>query len=187
MNTLIFDTLVEVLSTTLGDTLVSLVSEESELLELACFVTKFTAKDQILHSDTVFSSQPVTYTTTIALQDIHDDMGPTVFVSESFTEKFHENFEGKMTRRHKLIESKEIWRSTLSSGCGACYDSRIHHAGSANRSTLTRRLFYFSFSCPMGIKTTDPENFSDFWNVASIRDEIKGKYKLKDFRKHRNI
>ena len=56
------------------------------------------------------------------------------------------------------------------------YDSRVLHCGTPNRSQKERILMYATFRNPKG-----PSSDSDFWNVASIRPEYDGKYKLKDF------
>ena len=184
MNDLLMDTMKNLLKdgTLLGDTIDLLAGGDAELLELACFVTKNLAKPQILHSDTLYSEKAVTFTCFIALQDIVDEMGPTIFITKSHTEKFHKKFDtSKPSKRLKLIESMDVKRALLNTGSCVVYDSRTHHCGTANDSAKTRRIFYFSFSSPKGI-AADDDDFEDFWNVASIRNDIKGKYKLKDFR-----
>ena len=183
MNDLLMNTMKSLLQDTLlGDALEFLATDDAELLELATFVTKNSAKHQILHSDTLYSEKAVTYTCFIALQDILDEMGPTVFIPKSNTDKFHKKFDSsKPSKRLKAIESMDIKRALLNTGSCVVYDSRTYHCGTANCSSKTRRIFYFSFSSPKGI-AADDDDFEDFWNVASIRDDIKGKFKLKDFR-----
>ena len=183
MNDLLMNTMKSLLKDTLlGDALELLATDEAELLELACFITKNSAMHQILHSDTLYSEKAVTYTCFIALQDINDEMGPTIFIPKSHTAKFHKQFDSsKPSKRLKLIEGMDIKRALLDTGSCVVYDSRLHHCGTANHSSETRRIFYFSFSSPKGI-SADDDDFEDFWNVASIRDNIKGKFKLKDFR-----
>ena len=134
MNELLMDTMRGLLQDTLlGDVLESLATNEAELLELACFVTKNSAKNQILHSDTLYSEKAVTYTCFIALQDIVGDMGPTIFIPKSNTEKFHKKFDtSKPSKRLKVIESMDIKKALLNTGSCVVYDSRTHHCGTAN-------------------------------------------------------
>jgi hypothetical protein len=160
--------------TLLGDTLSSLVGDDAELFELASFVTINGAGRQVMHADTLWSKLPCLYTCTIALQDITPDMGPTVFMKGSHTKQTHRVFDKKP---NSLLESTPHCLSTLSLGSAALYDSRTLHCGGANKSNKQRALFYFTFANPEGMDEDD-----DSWNVASIRNENKGKYKLRDFR-----
>lgn len=66
--------------------------------------------------------------------------------------------------------------SNLKLGDVSIYDSRVLHCGTSNRSDKQRILLYATFRNPGG-----PSSDSDFWNVASIRPEYKGKYFLGDF------
>ena len=158
----------------LGDTLHHLVGDDGELFELATFVTVNGAGRQVVHADTLWSRLPCLYTCTIALQDISSDMGPTVFIKGSNSKTMHKQFDSKPTA---LLGSTPYLLSTLSVGSAALYDSRTLHCGGANRSPTQRALFYFTFSNPEGFLEED-----DAWNVASIREELRGKYTLGDFR-----
>lgn len=64
----------------LSKLLMSLVTENGELFELAAFCTSSGAGRQVVHADTLWSKQPALYTCTVALQDINVDMGPTLFI-----------------------------------------------------------------------------------------------------------
>ena len=63
-----------------GQLLSSLVTEGAELFEMAAFCTLPGASRQVVHADTLWSKRPALYTCAIALQDISDEMGPTLFV-----------------------------------------------------------------------------------------------------------
>lgn len=73
-------------SSLLSETLLSLVGGQGRVVELAAFVTIEGAGRQIIHSDTPFSRQASHYTCTVALQDIDEAMGPTVFIPRTHTE-----------------------------------------------------------------------------------------------------
>ena len=60
--------------------LTSLVTERGELFELAAFCTSSGAARQVVHADTLWSKHPALYTCAIALQDVTEDMGPTLFL-----------------------------------------------------------------------------------------------------------
>lgn len=60
--------------------LTSLVTERGELFELAAFCTSSGAASQVVHADTLWSKHPALYTCAIALQDVTEDMGPTLFL-----------------------------------------------------------------------------------------------------------
>lgn len=64
----------------LNKLLMSLVTENGELFELAAFCTSSGAGRQVVHADTLWSKQPALYTCTVALQDIDEEMGPTLFI-----------------------------------------------------------------------------------------------------------
>ena len=64
----------------LGQLMTSLVSENGELFELAAFCTSSGASRQVMHADTLWSKQPALYTCAVALQDVTEDMGPTLFI-----------------------------------------------------------------------------------------------------------
>lgn len=63
-----------------GQLLSSLVTEGAELFEMAAFCTLPGAMRQVVHADTLWSKRPALYTCAIALQDVSDEMGPTLFI-----------------------------------------------------------------------------------------------------------
>ena len=66
--------------TSVSKVLTSLVTERGELFELAAFCTSSGAARQVVHADTLWSKHPALYTCAIALQDVQEDMGPTLFL-----------------------------------------------------------------------------------------------------------
>lgn len=81
-NPIIMNALCEIFSrqTAVSKVLTSLVTEKGELFELAAFCTSSGAARQVVHADTLWSKHPALYTCAIALQDVHEDMGPTLFL-----------------------------------------------------------------------------------------------------------
>ena len=66
----------------LGETLHDLVGRNACIVELAAFITTEDARRQIIHSDTFWSETSSAFTCTVALQDIDEEMGPTVFIHQ---------------------------------------------------------------------------------------------------------
>lgn len=81
-NPIIMNALCEIFcgQTSVSKVLTSLVTERGELFELAAFCTSSGAARQVVHADTLWSKHPALYTCAIALQDVHEDMGPTLFL-----------------------------------------------------------------------------------------------------------
>mmetsp|Transcript_17163 Transcript_17163/g.16489 ORF Transcript_17163/g.16489 Transcript_17163/m.16489 type:complete len:339 (+) Transcript_17163:54-1070(+) len=175
MNSLVTDTLKALFSSdgAFKKLLTSLVTEDGELFELAAFYTLSGAGRQVLHADTLFSSKPALYTCAIALQDISEDMGPTLFIPGSHTKMIQKKFDSKKTKDEVLLNYPHEL-STLNTGDVSIYDSRVLHCGTPNRSNKKRILIYVTFRNPS-------KKDSDFWNVASIRPEYKGKFRVRDF------
>lgn len=85
---LIMETLREMFrsQSNLSDLLMSLVTDRGELFELAAFCTSSGAERQVVHADTLWSKQPALYTCTVALQNIDEEMGPTLFIPGTRTD-----------------------------------------------------------------------------------------------------
>ena len=173
----------------LGDALSDLVGEDGGLFELSSFITVNGSKRQIIHSDTLWSKQPSTFTCTLSLQDICEDMGPTVFIPGTHTEDAY--IRRVYEANDSIISSSPHTLSTLNSGDIAIYDSRLLHCGGSNRSDKQRVLFYFSFknlsknknyvSVGSGTVSATAERLSAM-NGASMRSQYKGQFILSDFR-----
>jgi len=116
---------------------------------------------------------------TVALQDVSEEMGPTTFIPRSHTKKEQRLFDRKASKS-EFLKSRPNYISTLSTGDAALYDSRCLHCGGKNRApkgSAARILFYMTFKVP-GIQDGEDD---DFWNVSTIRDDIRGKFSLGDF------
>jgi ectoine hydroxylase-related dioxygenase (phytanoyl-CoA dioxygenase family) len=147
----------------------SVLGKDAELFELATMISDPGAPAQPLHPDSLYqnTTHPI-LTCFIALQDINSEMGPTLFIPGSATQRHHEDLQN----RHLDPEAKGLVATaynelaTLGSGDCSLYSSMTLHCGSANVSENRRCLLYFSFrnnhvyrdNCRSG---------------ASIRSEIK--------------
>jgi ectoine hydroxylase-related dioxygenase (phytanoyl-CoA dioxygenase family) len=159
----------------LGTTLSSTMGDKAELFELAAFVTLPGADRQVVHADTLFTKQPALFTVALALQDITEDMGPTLFFPGTHTKPMHRLFDNAKTKDQLLLKTPHKL-SLLQTGDIHVYDSRCLHCGTPNQSDRPRVLFYASFRNPRAGKQGE-----DFWNVASLRPEYAGQYTLKQF------
>ena len=152
----------------LGPTLGAFLGSDAELYELAALVSDPGAPRQPVHPDTGFSPSPVLASTFIALQDIDETMGPTVWLPRTQTSAAHAQFNGEPGQRAALLRRSPRRLGLLSRGDLAIFDSRLLHAGSANSSGRRRVVFYFSF------KAKDARRVPP----GSIRDELRGAQSL---------
>jgi Phytanoyl-CoA dioxygenase (PhyH) len=113
---------------------------------------------------------PVLLTCFVALQDVTEDMGPTVYLPGTHTTKAHRQFfstdddDGDNNTKDSLLESNPKVLGLLNEGDCSLYDSRVLHCGSANRHpTQSRALLYMSFRNPRVIHPGNP---------ASIRPDL---------------
>ena len=115
------------------------------------------APRQPIHPDNAWTKQPVLYTAFIALQDINEEMGPTLFLPKTQTKEAHKQFlcSDISVRRHFLEKKVEYRTSMLRKGDVQIMDSRILHAGLNNCSQQRRTLFYFTIRNPC----CDPRDF----------------------------
>lgn len=126
----------------------SVLGKDAELYELSTLISDPGSKSQPLHPDILYQDtvHPI-LTCFVALQDIDDDMGPTVFMPKSANKKYHQD----LKNRHLDPEAKGLVanaynvRATLDKGDCSLYSAMTLHCGSANISDKRRSLFYFSF------------------------------------------
>jgi ectoine hydroxylase-related dioxygenase (phytanoyl-CoA dioxygenase family) len=97
------------------------------------------------------------------------------------TKEVHESFQIEMpadgdtiSPKDHLLQTKESVLGVLPKGCCGIFDSRLLHAGTANRSDQSRAIFYVSFKNP---KLGYPGN------PASIRPDLSGKLNLRQLQK----
>jgi hypothetical protein len=158
---------------------------EATLYELNCFMSNAGARRQLVHADNVFGPppssssssssnnenemalldhEPALVTCFVALQDIDETMGPTIWIPRTHNRPSHEEFyapdsdttqqRGDTTvesSKERLLRTSPSVVGTLPQGSCVVFDPRTLHCASANACadpTHTRALFYFSFKNP---------------------------------------
>lgn len=116
------------------------------LAECGALMSTDGAPRQPLHADTHRSAAPVLLTAFIALQDIDEEMGPTTFLPATHEdESAHAALRSPEEKAALLARGRRV--GTMPAGACTLYDSRLIHAGGANRSPRARWLLYAGW-CP---------------------------------------
>lgn len=148
-------------------------NEDSSFHELSALVSDFGAKSQSIHPDTPFEDIAPLYTVFIALQDITEEMGGTIFLPGTNTEAHHAHHKSR-SAKDDYENGSEYRRAVLKKTDCVVMDSRTLHCGASNTSgrrvllyfTL-RNPWYFGPAVPNGSKLEVLELFlSDFRQVA---------------------
>lgn len=168
-------------------TIEALLTKKAVLQELSCLMSYPGSQRQVMHPDTPYGAmgglskdEPVLYTCFIALQDVKEDMGPTVWLPQTHTQEAHDRFKdeqvpvnGEESPKDELLRTTPAKLGMLPKGACGIFDSRLLHCGGANRSEdgTTRAIFYCSFKNP---KIGYPGN------PPSIRPELVSKLTLEE-------
>mmetsp|Transcript_26296 Transcript_26296/g.43635 ORF Transcript_26296/g.43635 Transcript_26296/m.43635 type:complete len:325 (-) Transcript_26296:36-1010(-) len=147
-----------------------------QLTELAAMVALPGATRQRVHAD--IHRKDTTISAFCALQDVDEDMGPTVFLPGSFLKKMAAGIwvdvQGEISpSRAKLLRMWPRYLGVMKRGDITLYEGTILHAGTANNSTRSRALFVFSF-CKRSVLFEGVES-------PSLRKVLAGRYSLSDF------
>jgi ectoine hydroxylase-related dioxygenase (phytanoyl-CoA dioxygenase family) len=133
----------------LKDVCGELLGSEAVLFECAALVSDPQAPRQPVHPDTAYHLHqgPAVLTVFIALQDVHENMGPTIFLPCTHTREAHAAFNdpSEASGKEALLSRSPKQLGLLDSGDAIIFDSRLLHCGSANESEARRVIFYFSF------------------------------------------
>ena len=145
-------------TTKLFPALVELISDEMQVCELSSLISDSGSARQPLHSDTTWQvGLPPLITCFIALQDISDDMGPTIMLPHSASVACHDEWQrsvgvseqgladllrGPTTAVGSL--TMPVVRCAISAGDVVLMDSRLLHCAGANLAGPRRRLLYFT-------------------------------------------
>jgi len=179
---------------TVGSIIESALSGDAQLHELASLISDPGSDRQILHPDMAHQGDiqtrtgPPFVTCFVAVQDVTDAaMGPTEFLPGTNTLKHHEEFEDA-ERRDDLLLRSPTQLALLQQGDCSLYDTSTLHAGSANRSTKRRRIFYCTFrSISLGDDRTVDEPGSirgdvleRRWSLRDVRHALKEWHAKKD-------
>jgi len=162
----------------LRDVLERSLGADAELFELSALVSDPGAPRQPLHPDTGWRNGRGTAVCTafVALQPIDADMGPTVWLPRSHTEKAHATFNAGAMEKTTLLRQSTRRLGLLGQGDACLFDSRLLHAGGANVSPRRRILFYFSFKAA-GERAPPGSLFrtlSGKWKLNELSAELSG-------------
>ncbi len=147
------------------------VGKDAELWELNCFMSNSGARRQLVHADNVClepilglqnEEEPIVLTCFVALQDIDESMGPTVWMPGTHTVESHNRFfetgnDPTSTRtdsyspKDDILQSSKSVVGTIPKGACVIFDPRVLHCAGGNTCqdpTHTRALFYVSFKNP---------------------------------------
>jgi hypothetical protein len=120
---------------------------DSSFHEFSSLISDCGASSQPIHPDTVYTSTPPLYTVFVSLQDIDEDMGPTIFLPGTNTAESHRLFKNSTTK-NDFLSSREYRQGVLRRGDCAVMDSRTLHCGDANYKSR-RVLLYFTVRNPL--------------------------------------
>lgn len=152
----------------LNSILDSTVGKDGRIYEMACLVSDPGSERQVIHPDIPFESEDeVTLVTCfVALQDINEIMGPTVYLPRTNTAADHERFNNRATADEMLTETRNVF-STLDAGDCSVYNPATLHCGSANKSETRRAIFYLTFWNPRKEYPGTPNN------PGSLREDLR--------------
>jgi len=134
--------------TTVYSLITNLLGADAELYELSALISDPGSKRQTIHPDTPHNdnddSPPSLLTFFVALQDVTQEMGPTVFLPATNNKLSHDSLNDKAFRDEFLSKSAVV-QALLDAGDCSIFDSRTLHCGTGNESETRRTLFYVSF------------------------------------------
>ena len=144
----------------------STLPNDATLYELSSLISDPNSPRQPVHPDNPFQQHPPLHTIFIALQDITDQMGGTIFLPKTNTAEAHSKY-NDIPNRDEFLQSSPNVAALLNAGDAALFDSRTMHCGGANDEMegSTRVILYLSFRNP---KATEA-----IGNVGSIMSDIK--------------
>eukprot|EP00658_Telonema_sp_P-2_P060486 TRINITY_DN49397_c0_g1_i1.p1 TRINITY_DN49397_c0_g1~~TRINITY_DN49397_c0_g1_i1.p1 ORF type:complete len:349 (-),score=88.12 TRINITY_DN49397_c0_g1_i1:341-1387(-) len=116
--------------------------------ELSTLIADPGAPRQPLHPDVHFHPYPQLYSCFVALQDVDESMGPTVFLPGTHNELDHATFNGPELKKAEFLKNQEYRSSLLKKGDCAIFEARLLHCGSANESDKRRTMFYLTLQDP---------------------------------------
>jgi ectoine hydroxylase-related dioxygenase (phytanoyl-CoA dioxygenase family) len=157
-------------TSTLSKVLSSTLTDDAQLYELATLISEPGSPRQPVHPDNPYQQYPPLLTCFIALQDVTEEMGPTIFLPKTHTKGAHDQFDDitfhDVSNRDNLLKETPNVAAQLNSGDVAVFDSRTMHCGGANTMNggSTRALLYMSFRNPSATESIG--------NVGSIMPDI---------------
>jgi hypothetical protein len=112
-----------------------LAGKDAALCELTTLVADPGAPAQPVHHDTAnFGGAPLRVSLLVALQDVGEAMGPTLFWPRTHSPAWHVSFLERGEALEELLESAPHVRALLRAGDAVLYDTNVLHCGGANTS-----------------------------------------------------
>jgi hypothetical protein len=148
----------------------------SELFDWSSFTSDPGAARQPVHPDNRFQPEPPILTAFVALQDVTEAMGPTIFLPGTHSAIAHDQFNnlGSDDDKDELLATSSYEKAILSKGDTVIFDPRCLHCGDANTSDASRRvLLYVSFRNPRCRDSTvqvPPGSLGVFETQLSLHD-----------------
>lgn len=126
-------------------------SEEPVLAELAGIRSSNGAPSQPVHSDinTPCPGPPGVLSVFVALQDVDEEMGPTIFLPGTHADKRAHAAIKSPSKKAQLLRNGPIRLGTMPAGACTLYDGHLLHAGGANESPRCRWLLNVTFVPPL--------------------------------------
>jgi len=138
-----------------------LLGPDSELYDLGCMTTFPGSDRQTVHADFAYQSEPPMFAIFVALQDVTEEMGPTVFLPRTNTAQDNNEWKSASTYDaylHRKVPSVAL----LKRGDLVIYDPRTLHCGAGNlEGGSSRSLFNVGFR--------NPKVSGDFGYQGSLR------------------
>lgn len=141
----------------LGDLFTSLLDGlTGNFHEFSSLISDPTSASQSIHPDSSYTEHAPIWTVFVALQDIQNDMGPTIFLPRTNTLACHDVLGKSPFEKEQLLATCQYRRSSLRKGDCAIMDSRLFHFGGANESQTRRVLLYFTIQNPKHVGAYPP-------------------------------
>ena len=127
-----------------GPTMQKLVGDEGYLCELTALISDPTAEAQPIHHDTSFDGCPPRISLLVALQDVTEEMGPTMFFPSTNSPEWHMQYIMRGEDMEEMMCNEEHVRACMLAGDAVLYDTTTLHCASANVSQQRRVLLTLS-------------------------------------------
>jgi ectoine hydroxylase-related dioxygenase (phytanoyl-CoA dioxygenase family) len=128
--------------------------------EFSALISDSGSKCQPIHPDSKYTDVDPLYSCFVALQDVDESMGPTIFLPSTNNQDCQDRFQNDKTK-NELFASCEYRQAMLRKGDVAIMDSRTLHCDGANVSSppARRALLYFTLLNPAHSLTEEDKDY----------------------------
>lgn len=154
--------------------LTACLGPDALMWELSAMRSRPGARPQPFHPDVNWQSdEPSALVVWIALCDVTREMGPTLLIPRTHTQRAHAIFRrADAATAAAAVGCERLEAPLLRRGDALIMDSRVLHCGQANLSASERTLFYCTFR---RAGNADAE-----WLQSSLRESLRDRYPLED-------